>query len=306
MFKFKKKNKESDVKLDIGLHPIEPTQPEKASKSRLPKLLISGVLVIAVIVVAFLFLNKDNKVNNKDKELTNNQKVEDVVTEESVVEQPSEQLTEEPSTSDSGSSTESLDNLYEKKKNGKAPEGVDVETVDLKEKGYILYENAYVGLNFKAPEKWYMNERTQEGFEVLRRAKESKNYSLKTTPLSGVLPIVDFFSVDESTPNIYVCVVPNTHFSTATQKSKSSKVLFIQPNEALKSAGKPQAKKIGSYNTSIVEYKLNKLGETILGAQVTVPIGKNSVVFVLTNKESKDYETNKRILEEMIKSLKIN
>ena len=167
--------------------------------------------------------------------------------------------------------------------NSKDGEGVDGETVlvDGKEtkplEGYLVYNNEYTNFTLQYPERWYITENTQEGFnQIKENTKDDQPFSFTKAVLESKIPLVSLKSPQADNQEQIIIVAEPKGFDTT---KVSAPLTFVTSNltDLLKKA-QPTLKETLTVNgkTFDVTYDIYKEYEDYtLTIQASTKIGEN-------------------------------
>lgn len=180
------------------------------------------------------------------------------------------------------------------------PIGEPVEPVNPTE-GYVIYSNGYLDMQIEYPKDWIYYERTQEGFDSIRKHVKDGVLKLTEVKLEKEIPVADFFYSSDNETRIRVYVYPSTNKDIVSNKILPEIVETVKPETATKA----ETRKIGDTDYNINTYQVEGYGETYVGMQAIKEIGENIVLINLYDIDSEETENNIKVFETMLSTLTV-
>lgn len=291
---------------DEGFEQKEPNLSDGTVKGRdnrnkkKSKLIPTAIGIIAVFVIFFIvahnIYSKDDPKEVPKTAETDNQQKDSPTVEQGNEKDSTDQLDgEEDKDYDNGTTA-----VVEQKNN------VVDDQKDKDEESYVTYKNNYVGVDLDYLDTWIKTERTQEGFNNIKKAtKKNKAFNIVKNPVKGQVPLVKMkspkYSENEAELNIYLYaksskVVKGPKFPYDADLYKITKL------DATKFKTKKYGDVTAHYNTAT----FTSYDKKYVAFQGYYVVGKNALVYqAITLKGAEDLKEVKSNFFHVIKTTKV-
>lgn len=165
-------------------------------------------------------------------------------------------------------------------------------------KNYVAYVNNYLNIQYVYPSNWVLSEQSNLGLDTIKSIAVKNIVDLRTQALPKAVPSSIITSPESKDTTITVSVHP-------TGESAKNGIIVLDTIKGTVSQSASSNVTLGTRIAQTSTYQTDEYGLVTKGYQVAFTEGKNKFVINLLDKDTKNFNANVTVVNEIAKSLVI-